>query len=387
MKQDKQPYFKSIVIGAGASGLMCAAHIADDGSVLILEKQSQIAAKVKISGGGRCNFTNLGVALANYLCANKHFVKSALARFTPQDIVKILQQNHLKFEERQNGQLFAFSAADVAGMLWKRCAEKKVKLQTNCEINKVSRVNDIFRIETNCGVFICENLIVASGGVSYPKIGATDLGYKIAGQFGHKIINPHPALVGLVAPAVIRSFFSELAGISVSVIITVDKKKICGDLLFTHLGISGPAVLNASLYWQSGQKLYIDFLNGHSFEKLAEQQSKKSVSQILSTVLPAKFAKRLVVGLDCNIENLSNKNKQILNDRLNNYAFTPQKTMGFDRAEVTVGGVDVSQISSQTMESKLCPHLFFIGEVLDVTGELGGFNLHWAWASANAVKI
>lgn len=387
MKQDKQPYFKSIVIGAGASGLMCAAHIADDGSVLILEKQSQIAAKVKISGGGRCNFTNLGVASANYLCTNKHFVKSALARFTPQDIVKILQQNHLKFEERQNGQLFAFSAADVAGMLWKRCAEKKVKLQTNCEINKVSRVNDIFRIETNCGVFICENLIVASGGVSYPKIGATDLGYKIAGQFGHKIINPHPALVGLVAPAVIRSFFSELAGISVSVIITVDKKKICGDLLFTHLGISGPAVLNASLYWQNGQKLYIDFLNGHSFEKLAEQQSKKSVSQILSTVLSAKFAKRLVVGLDCNIENLSNKNKQILNDRLNNYAFTPQKTMGFDRAEVTAGGVDVSQISSQTMESKLCPHLFFIGEVLDVTGELGGFNLHWAWASANAVKI
>lgn len=387
MKQDKQPYFKSIVIGAGASGLMCAAHIADDGSVLILEKQSQIAAKVKISGGGRCNFTNLGVASANYLCTNKHFVKSALARFTPQDIVKILQQNHLKFEERQNGQLFAFSAADVAGMLWKRCAEKKVKLQTNCEINKVSRVNDIFRIETNCGIFICENLIVASGGVSYPKIGATDLGYKIAGQFGHKIINPHPALVGLVAPAVIRSFFSELAGISVSVIITVDKKKICGDLLFTHLGISGPAVLNASLYWQNGQKLYIDFLNGHSFEKLAEQQSKKSVSQILSTVLPAKFAKRLVVGLDCNIENLSNKNKQILSDRLNNYAFTPQKTMGFDRAEVTVGGVDVSQISSQTMESKLCPHLFFIGEVLDVTGELGGFNLHWAWASANAVKI
>lgn len=387
MKQDKQPYFKSIVIGAGASGLMCAAHIADDGSVLILEKQSQIAAKVKISGGGRCNFTNLGVASTNYLCANKHFVKSALARFTPQDIVKILQQNHLKFEERQNGQLFAFSAADVAGMLWKRCAEKKVKLQTNCEINKVSKVNDIFRIETNCGVFICENLIVASGGVSYPKIGATDLGYKIAGQFGHKIINPHPALVGLVAPAVIRSFFSELAGISVSVIITVDKKKICGDLLFTHLGISGPAVLNASLYWQSGQKLYIDFLNGHSFEKLAEQQSKKSVSQILSTVLPTKFAKRLVVGLDCNIENLSNKNKQILNDRLNNYAFTPQKTMGFDRAEVTAGGVDVSQISSQTMESKLCPHLFFIGEVLDVTGELGGFNLHWAWASANAVKI
>ncbi len=387
MKQDKQPYFKSIIIGAGASGLMCAAHIADEGSVLILEKQPQIAAKVKISGGGRCNFTNLGAAAANYLCTNKHFVKSALARFTPQDIVKIMQQNHLKFEERQNGQLFAFSAADVVGMLWKRCAEKKVKLQTNCEINQVSKVNDIFRIETNCGVFASENLIVASGGVSYPKIGATDFGYKIAGQFGHKIINPHPALVGLTAPADMRSFFSESAGISVPAAITVNKKKICGDLLFTHLGISGPAVLNASLYWQNGQTLYIDFLNGQSFEKLAEQQSKKNVSQILSMVLPAKLAKRLAGGLDCNIENLSNKNKQILNDRLNHFAFTPQKTMGFDRAEVTAGGVDVGQISSQTMESKLCPHLFFIGEVLDVTGELGGFNLHWAWASANAVKI
>lgn len=386
MKQNKQ-HFHSIVIGAGAAGLMCAKHIAKTGSVLILEKQPQLAAKVKISGGGKCNFTNLGVSANNYLCTNPHFVKSALARFTPQDIIKILQQNHIKYEERQNQQMFAFSAQEIADMLLKQCLEKNVKIQTKCLIESVEKNNDIFKIETNFGCYTCDNLIVATGGVSYSKIGATDFGYKIARQFGHKIINPRPALVGLTALPNLRNFCSDLAGVSVPVIITIGKKKIARDLLFTHLGISGPAVLNASLYWQSGQTFYIDFLNGQSLDDLLRQQNKKTLSQIISNVLPSNFAKKIVGDLDCKIENLSNKNKQLLNERLTKFAFTPQKTMGFDRAEVTAGGVDVSQISSQTMESKLCPHLFFIGEVLDVTGELGGFNLHWAWASAHAVKI
>lgn len=386
MKQNKQN-FHSIVIGAGAAGLMCAKHIAKTGSVLILEKQPQLAAKVKISGGGKCNFTNLGVSANNYLCTNPHFVKSALARFTPQDIIKILQQNHIKYEERQNQQMFAFSAQEIADMLLKQCLEKNVKIQTKCLIESVEKNNDIFKIETNFCCYTCDNLIVATGGVSYPKIGATDFGYKIARQFGHKIINPRPALVGLTTLPNLRNFCSDLAGVSVPVIITIGKKKIARDLLFTHLGISGPAVLIASLYWQSGQTFYIDFLNGQSLDYLLRQQNKKTISQIISNVLPSNFAKKIVGDLDCKIENLSNKNKQLLNERLTKFAFTPQKTMGFDRAEVTAGGVDVSQISSQTMESKLCPHLFFIGEVLDVTGELGGFNLHWAWASAHAVKI
>ena len=383
----KQQHFKSIIIGAGASGLMCAEHIADEGNVLVLEKQPQIAAKVKISGGGKCNFTNLGVAFSNYLCSNKHFVKSALARFTPQDIIKIMQQNNLKFEERQNRQMFAFSAVEVADMLLKRCLQKKVKIQTGCLINSIVKQDDFFEITANSGDYTCDNLIIATGGVSYPKIGATDFGYRIAKQFGHKIINPRPALVGLIAQPELRSFCSELAGVSVPVIINMDKQKICRDLLFTHVGVSGPAILNASLYWQSGKTFYIDFLNGKSLDSLLKNQAKKSVSQIVGKVLPINLAKKLVGNLDCQIENLSNKNKQILNDRITAFTFTPQKTMGFDRAEVTAGGVDVSQISSQTMESKLCPHLFFIGEVLDVTGELGGFNLQWAWASANAVKI
>ncbi len=383
----KQQHFKSIIIGGGASGLMCAAHIAEASSVLILEKQPQTASKVKISGGGNCNFTNLGAVSGNYLCSNKHFVKSALARFTPQDIIKILQQHHLKFEKRQNQQMFAFSAADVAEMLLKRCLEKRVKIQTNCQISGIVKQDGAFVITTNFGNFTSDNLIVATGGVSYPKIGATDLGYRIAKQFGHKIIPARPALVGLVAQPELRNFCSDLAGVSVPVIINIDKQKICRDLLFTHMGISGPAVLNASLYWQSGKTFYIDFLNGQTLSSLLENQAKKSISQIVGKVLPINLAKKLVGNLDCQIENLSNKNKQILNDRLTRFAFIPQKTMGFDRAEVTAGGVDVSQISSQTMESKLCPHLFFIGEVLDVTGELGGFNLQWAWASANAVKI
>lgn len=387
MKQHTQNHFKSIIIGAGASGLMCAEHISDSGSVLILEKQPQIAAKVKISGGGKCNFTNLGVSDQNYLSANKHFVKSALARFRPQDILKIMQQNRLNYEERQNRQIFAFNASDVADMLLKRCLAKQVKIQTNCNIKNISKENNVFKIETNFAVFTSDYLIVATGGMSYSKIGATDYGYKIARQFGHKIINPRPALVGLVSKPDLRNFCSDLAGISLPVTVVIDKKKIKRDLLFTHLGVSGPAILNVSLYWQSGQTVYIDFLNGQSFYTLLEKQTKKTISQILSQIIPANLAKKLVGDLDCNIENLSNKNKQLLNERLTHFSFIPQKTMGFDRAEVTAGGVDVSQISSQTMESKLCPHLFFIGEVLDVTGELGGFNLHWAWASANAVKI
>lgn len=386
MEQNKK-HFTSIIIGAGASGLMCAAHLAESGSVLVLEKNPAAAAKVKISGGGKCNFTNLGVASGNYLCNNPHFVKSALARFTPQDILKILQQNHIKYEERQNQQMFAFSTAEIADMLLQNCQKKNVKIQTKCLINSVNKQDDIFKIETSSGCFSCTNLIIAAGGMSYPKIGATDFGYKIARQFGHKIVNPRPALVGLTAPADLRSFCSELSGASVPVIISIGKKKISRSLLFTHLGISGPAVLNASLYWQSGQTLYLDFLNGLSLDDLLQNQSKKTVSQIVRNLLPAHLAKKLVGSLDCKIENLSNKNKQLLNERLTHFAFTPQKTMGFDRAEVTAGGVDVSQISSQTMESKLCPRLFFIGEVLDVTGELGGFNLHWAWASAQAVNI
>ena len=366
---------------------MCAAHLAESGSVLVLEKNPAAAAKVKISGGGKCNFTNLGAASGYYLCNNPHFVKSALARFTPQDILKILQQNHIKYEERQNQQMFAFSTAEIADMLLQNCQKKNVKIQIKCLINSVNKQDDIFKIETSSGCFSCTNLIIAAGGMSYPKIGATDFGYKIARQFGHKIVNPRPALVGLTAPADLRSFCSELSGASVPVIISIGKKKISRSLLFTHLGISGPAVLNASLYWQSGQTLYLDFLNGLSLDDLLQNQSKKTVSQIVSNLLPAHLAKKLVGSLDCKIENLSNKNKQLLNERLTHFAFTPQKTMGFDRAEVTAGGVDVSQISSQTMESKLCPRLFFIGEVLDVTGELGGFNLHWAWASAQAVNI
>lgn len=387
MKQHEKKYFKSIIIGAGASGLMCAEHIADDGSVLILEKQSQIAAKVKISGGGKCNFTNLGVTHNNYVCANKHFVKSALARFTPQDIVKILQQYHIKYEERFNQQMFSFDANEIVNMLLKRCLEKNVKIQTDCLVGSIIKENNLFKIETNFGCFVCDNLIIATGGISCSQLGSTDFGYKIARQFGHKIINPRPALVGFMAQPEIRDFCSDLTGVSVPVTIIIDKKKISRDLLFTHWGISGPAALNASLYWLNGQTFYIDFLNGKSFYGLLEKQSKKTIIQIMNNILPTRLVKKIIGELDCNIDNLSNKNKQILNDKFTNFAFTPQKTMGFNRAEVTVGGVDVSQISSQTMESRLCPHLFFIGEVLDVTGELGGFNLHWAWASAKAVKI
>lgn len=380
-------HYKNIIIGAGASGLMCAGNIAENGDTLVLEKQQQIASKVKISGGGKCNFTNLNASYNNYFCNNKHFTKSALARFSPQDMIKLLQQNHIKYEERQNGQMFAFDATEIADLLLNKCKEKQVKIQTNCQITEIKKDNDVFVITANSDIYTCDNLIIATGGISFSKIGATDFGYRIAKQFGHKIINPRPALVGLIAPAELRDFCSDLSGISLPVTISIDNKKISRDLLFAHLGISGPAVLNTSLYWDLGKTFYIDFLNGRSLDSVLENQSKIKISHIISNILPNRLTQKLISDLDCNIENLSKKNRQILNERLTHFAFCPQKTFGFNRAEVTAGGIDVSQISSQTMESKLCPHLFFIGEILDVTGELGGFNLHWAWASANAVKI
>lgn len=379
--------FHSIILGGGASGLMCAPHIAENGSVLVLEGCPEIAGKIKISGGGKCNFTNLGVSAENYISNNPHFVKSALARFKPDDIIKQLQNNNIKYEERQNRQMFAFNAADIVKLLLNNCKQAKVHIRTNEKIISAQKENEIFTILTEHDQYTCRNLIIATGGMSYPQIGASDIGYKIARSFGHKIIEPRPALVGLCADIAQNGFCANLAGVSAPVIIRIDKKKIHGDLLFTHQGISGPAVLNASLYWQKGNSIEIDFLQGQDLSSLLSDAKKQKLSHILSNFIPNRLVKQLLGDLDTNVENLSKKNYQILEERFSKFKFNIKKTAGFNRAEVTAGGVDVSQVSSATMESKLCPKLFFIGEVLDVTGQLGGFNLHWAWASANAVNI
>lgn len=379
--------YQNIIIGGGASGLMCASHIAQSGSTIILESQPQIGSKVRISGGGKCNFTNLGVTANNYLCHNPHFVKSALARFKPEDIIALLNQAHIKYEERQNKQMFAFNAQNITDMLLQNCKNQSVKIQTNVQITNVEKDAKNFIITTNKNIYMAQNLIIATGGLSYPKIGATDFGHKIARQFGHKITNTRPALVGLVSSSDNLKLCENLAGVSTLVNITVGKKELSGNLLFTYTGISGPVVLNTSLYLQDISQIFINFLPDKNFTELLEGQKKQNISTILNNFLPVRLVKLLLGDLDINIDNLSKKNRQLIEDRFTKFAFIPNKTMGYNRAEVTAGGVDVSQISSTTMESKLCPHLYFIGEVLDVAGELGGFNLHWAWASANAVSI
>lgn len=380
-------HFHSIVLGGGASGLMCAARIAEHGSVLVIEGRPDIAGKVRISGGGKCNFTNLGVNAESYISNNPHFVKSALARFKPDDIIKQLQNNNIKYEQRSNQQMFAFDAGDIVKLLLNNCKKAKVNIQTNEKIIAAEKENATFHIITEHNQYTCHNLIVATGGISYPQMGASDIGYKIARHFGHKIVEPRPALVGLCADISQSAFCANLAGVSVPVSIKIGKRQIHGDLLYTHQGISGPAVLNTSLYWQKDNTVEIDFLQGQDLSSLLSTAKKQSISHILGNFLPNRLVKQLVEDLDTNIENLSKKNYQILEERLTRFKFNAKKTAGFSRAEVTAGGVDVTQISSATMESKLCPHLFFIGEVLDITGRLGGFNLHWAWASANAVCI
>lgn len=382
--QNTKTHYHNIILGGGASGLACAARLAAQNNTLVLEGQPEIGMKVKISGGGKCNFTNLNAAADKYLSANPHFVKSALARLKPEAIIKQLKENNIKYEERADGRMFAFNAAEIADMLLRNCRKAGVKIQTGTPVTEVDKKDDIFYVYTAKETYSCKQLIVATGGLSYPQIGASDIGYKIARRFGHKIIEPRPALSGLIAGRQLRPFCNELSGLSVPVTIRVGKQKISGDLLFTHVGISGPAVLNTSLYWLSGSEILIDFLNGRKLDDILQGLTKQTVGRILCNFLPERLVKQLVAGFYENIDNLSRKKRLQLEEHLTKFEFHPEKTTDFRHAEVTSGGVDTTQISSATMESKLCSGLFFIGEVLDVTGQLGGFNLHWAWASANA---
>lgn len=382
-------YFQSIIIGGGASGLMCATRIAQTKKVLILDSQEKIGLKVSISGGGKCNFSNAGVSDKNYLCSNRHFVKSALARYKPIDFIELLNKHHLSYEERANQQLFSFDARQIVAMLEKECLQNGVHFSLKTDILSVKKENDLFYLTTSKGIFSCHQLIVATGGLSFPKLGASDLGYRIAKQFGHKIIPPRPALSGFICDLNLRNTFVDLSGLSTPVTVTVNKQKLKGDLLITHVGFSGPVILNASLYWESGQEITIDFLNEKSGKSILSTTThkKQSVISVISqeTALPIRLLKALLPNLEGDMGNLSKKQLEQIEEKLTSFKFIPLKTTGFEKAEITVGGIDVNEISSSTMESKRCSGLHFIGEVLDVSGQLGGFNLHWAWASANAV--
>ena len=372
----KNNIFDIIILGAGASGLMSASHINKDYNVGLIDTNGSIGQKIKISGGGKCNITNVKVSSENY-DGDKKFIDDILNQFTQKDLLLFLKKYNLELEIRDNRFYFFKQSAKVLIDTFL----KKVKQHTlllNYKIQDVKYQNNQFIINTSKGDIFAKKVVVATGGLSYASIGASDIGYKIAKNFGHNIIKTKPALVGFTVQKE-QFWFKELSGISINVTINVNNKKFNDPLLFTHKGISGPSILNASLYWQKGN-LTIDFLPSLSINTI-NTNSKKLLSN--SLFLPKRFIQSYLKANNLTDKSIFkySKNEFEIIQKLNNYQFSPAGNFGYTKAEVTKGGVDTLEIDSKTMQSKLQKGLYFVGEVLDVTGWLGGYNFQWALSS------
>jgi predicted Rossmann fold flavoprotein len=378
--------FDAIVVGGGAAGLFCAIEAGKRGKrVLVIEHNAEVGRKILISGGGRCNFTNIGTGPENFISQNPHFCKSALSRYTPEDFVSLVRKHRIPYYEKTLGQLFCReSSRSIVDMLLKECARARVTIQTGCSVSSVRRDGE-FILETNLGEMTADSLVIASGGLSFAKIGATDLGYRVARQFGLKIVETRPSLVALVLKG---EASPELAGISAYAVVTSGKQSFRENILFTHRGLSGPAVLQISNYWKKGVPVSIDLAPGRdvSQELMNRSDSRQRLGNFLTEILPERLALKLAQkpGSDIQLANLSSLQIEAIGKRINNWQVEFKETEGYDRAEVTLGGVSTAEISSQTFEAKKAPGLYFIGEVLDVTGWLGGYNFQWAWASGHA---
>jgi predicted Rossmann fold flavoprotein len=391
--------FDIAVIGAGAAGMMCAAVAGQRGGrVVLIDHAPRLAEKIRISGGGRCNFTNLQAGPANYLSANPHFCRSALARYTPHDFLALLKAHRVSWHEKHRGQLFCdHSSEAIIDLLKAECDKGRVAWRRPVAVQAVRRSDaGTFTLETNAGEIVARSLVVATGGLSIPKIGATDFAYRIAKQFGHKLVDMRPALVPLTFSSDDWAPFAALAGVSLEVEVTAGPKSAPGafveDLLFTHRGLSGPAVLQISSYWQSGDPIMIDLLPGRdAAAELLEAKSsgtKRQIANLLAQWMPARLADAWLdaqaVPRDARLADLPDKTLRRLGEAFSRWALTPSGTEGYRKAEVTKGGIDTRELSSATMMSARVPGVFFIGEAVDVTGWLGGYNFQWAWASGVA---
>lgn len=393
--------FDVVVVGAGAAGLFCAALAGQSGlRVLLVDHTDKVAEKIRISGGGRCNFTNLHTTAANFLGENPKFCRSALAGFPPDAFIALLRRHGIGYHEKHRGQLFCDrSAQDLITMLLTECGAGAVVHWQNCPIHDVTVEADRqrYRLGSAQGTIQCRALVIATGGLSIPRIGASDFGYRIARQFGLAVVEPRPALVPLTFDPSAWAPFAELSGLSLPVAIETGEKRartrFLEDLLFTHRGLSGPAVLQISSYWRARTPIRIDLAPGTDLAQTllqAKGQSRRLLVHALSTLVPARLAERWIplgqpLGHDWQrpIDQVSDKALLALATQLACWTLVPSGTEGFAKAEVTAGGVDTRALSSQTMESRQ-RGLYFIGEVVDVTGWLGGYNFQWAWASAFA---
>ena len=383
-----------IIIGAGAAGLFCAAQIGKKGkSVLLLDNGKKVGRKILMSGGGYCNFTNLDVGAQHYLSQNPHFVKSALARYNQWDFIALLAAYGISYHEKELGQLFTDNGAEqIVAMLLKECQAANVQIQLQVQISQVTQLTDGFEVKYGNELCLqCENLVIASGGLSMPKLGATAFGYQIAEQLGLSVVPPRASLV----PFTWREqdqVFADLAGISLPITVTAENgMSFSNALLFTHRGISGPAMLQISNYWLPNQPLFIDFLPkirlDEYLQTMRQSSSKMQLKTALQRLLPNKLVEFFISHYQLPttiLADLSNLKIAEINQLFHQWQFVPNGTEGYRTAEVTLGGVDTNQISSKTMEVKNVKGLYFIGEVLDVTGWLGGYNFQWAWSSAYA---
>jgi predicted Rossmann fold flavoprotein len=390
--------FDAVVIGAGAAGLFCAGIAGQRGArVLLLDHAAKIAEKIRISGGGRCNFTNRDAGPPNFLSENPAFCRSALARYTPADFIALVQRHRIPFHEKHKGQLFCDESSEqIIDLLLRECEQGGVERRQPCAVRAVrTRGEGGFELDTDAGPVRATRVVVATGGLSIPKIGATDFGHRVARQFGHRVVEPRPALVPLTFPAEAWAPFAPLAGVALPVCIETGSGKARGrfheDLLFTHRGLSGPAVLQISSYWRPGQPLHIDLAPDTDMAealRAAKAGSRQHLGNALARHLPARLADAWLAaaGLpaDRPLPEVRDRDLAALGERLRRWEVLPDGSEGWRKAEVTAGGVDTRELNSQTMESRLQPGLHFIGEVVDVTGWLGGYNFQWAWASAHA---
>jgi predicted Rossmann fold flavoprotein len=379
--------FDVVILGGGAAGLMCAIEAGKRGRrVAVLEHAERLGKKILISGGGRCNFTNIHCQPENFLSSNPHFAKSALARYTPADFIALVEKHKIPYHEKTLGQLFCDrSARDILGMLEEECRAAGVSLFLDARFEEVRRTEQ-FVVRATSAEFHSPALVVATGGLSIPKIGATSFGYDLARQFGIKIREPRPGLVPIVLNAKDRSRYCDLAGVSAEVVAICDGQQFREKMLITHRGLSGPAILQISSYWKKPSVIFVDLAPGlevtPTFHDPKMPRTLTALRSELSKTLPHRFAER---WLDLHApSSWTNAALAEFEKVIHAWPIDPVGTEGFDKAEVTAGGVDTDELSAKTMESRQVPGLFFIGEVVDVTGQLGGFNFQWAWASGAA---
>jgi len=382
-----------LIIGGGAAGLMCAATAARRGlRTLVVEHANRVGKKILMSGGGRCNFTNTGTTPANYLSANPHFCKSALARYTPWHFIELVERHRIAYHEKELGQLFCDESSKlIVKMLLDECDAAGARVLTSCSVDRVDAVGERdFHVQTTQGAFRTRSLVVATGGLSIPSMGATGFGYELARTFGHTVLPTRAGLVPLTLSGTHQQRFADLSGVAFPVTAEAGGASFSNQMLITHRGLSGPSILQVSSYWQPGDELVLDLLPGRDAHDFLESQRDTHpgalLHNVLADVLPRRFAQRLCEAWlpDRPMKQFNAKELRAMAALLQRFPIVASGTEGYRTAEVTLGGVDTRELSSTTMESRRMPGLHFIGEVVDVTGWLGGYNFQWAWACGHA---